>query len=102
MQSEYKEARLSVQNRAERTAAALSKLHCGLTLLGLTGVEDRLADNVPRTLAMLRTAGIKVREKWCFRKKYDEDSGTPNANKQQSTYVYTNVSGVFRFYTADL
>ncbi|KAL0849800.1 hypothetical protein ABMA28_011743 [Loxostege sticticalis] len=59
-ESEYKEARLSVQNRAERTAAALSKLHCGLTLLGLTGVEDRLADNVPRTLAMLRTAGIKI------------------------------------------
>ncbi|XP_072935596.1 probable phospholipid-transporting ATPase IIB [Epargyreus clarus] len=59
-ESEYKEARLSVTNRNERTAAAMSKLHCGLTLLALTGVEDRLADDVPRTLAMLRTAGIKI------------------------------------------
>ncbi|XP_047507080.1 probable phospholipid-transporting ATPase IIB [Pieris napi] len=59
-ESEYKEARLTVLNRNERTAAALSRLHRGLTLLGLTGVEDRLADDVPRTLAMLRTAGIKI------------------------------------------
>lgn len=58
-QSDYKEARLST-NRNERTAAAMSKLHVSLELLCLTGVEDRLADDVPRTLAMLRTAGIKV------------------------------------------
>lgn len=38
----------------------MSKLQCGLTLLGLTGVEDRLADDVPKTMAMLRAAGIKV------------------------------------------
>ncbi|CAH0406188.1 unnamed protein product [Chilo suppressalis] len=59
-ESEYKEARLSVQNRNEKTMAALSKLQCGLTLLGVTGVEDRLADNVPETLAKLRTAGVKI------------------------------------------
>ncbi|XP_045502996.1 probable phospholipid-transporting ATPase IIB [Colias croceus] len=59
-ESEYKEARLSVTNRSERTATAMSRLHRGLELLGLTGVEDRLADDVPRTLAMLRTAGIKI------------------------------------------
>ncbi|XP_068628324.1 probable phospholipid-transporting ATPase IIB [Battus philenor] len=59
-ESEYKEARLSVTNRSERTAAALWRLQSGLTLLGLTGVEDRLAENVPRTLAMLRAANIKI------------------------------------------
>ncbi|KAM3960111.1 LOW QUALITY PROTEIN: putative phospholipid-transporting ATPase IIB [Aphomia sociella] len=59
-ESEYKEARLSVTNRNERTAAAIAKLQRGLTLLGLTGVEDRLADDVPATLAMLRTAGLKI------------------------------------------
>ncbi|KAI5635830.1 e1-E2 ATPase domain-containing protein [Phthorimaea operculella] len=57
---EYKEARLSVTNRNEKTAAAMTKLYCGLQVLGLTGVEDRLADNVPRTLSMLRAAGIKI------------------------------------------
>ncbi|XP_014354806.2 probable phospholipid-transporting ATPase IIB [Papilio machaon] len=59
-ESEYNEARLSVMNRSERTAAALGRLQRGLLLLGLTGVEDRLADDVPRTLAMLRTANIKI------------------------------------------
>ncbi|KAL4708862.1 hypothetical protein ACJJTC_018308, partial [Scirpophaga incertulas] len=59
-ESEYEEARFSVHNRNERTAAALHRLHCGLALLGLTGVEDRLAERVPRTLAMLRVAGVKV------------------------------------------
>ncbi|XP_041974291.1 probable phospholipid-transporting ATPase IIB [Aricia agestis] len=56
---EYREARLS-RNRSERIAAAVSKLQRGLTLLALTGVEDRLADYVPRTLRMLRAAGVKV------------------------------------------
>ncbi|XP_052753716.1 probable phospholipid-transporting ATPase IIB [Galleria mellonella] len=59
-ESEYKEARLSVTNRSERTAAAIARLQRGLLLLGLTGVEDRLADDVTPTLAMLRTAGIKI------------------------------------------
>ncbi|CAB3221059.1 unnamed protein product [Arctia plantaginis] len=59
-ETEYKEARLSMTNRGERTAAALSKLQHGLTLLAVTGVEDRLAEDVPRTLGMLRTAGIKI------------------------------------------
>ncbi|KAG6458399.1 hypothetical protein O3G_MSEX010841 [Manduca sexta] len=59
-ESEYKEARLNGNTRNERTAAVMMKLQRGLQLLGLTGVEDRLADDVPRTLAMLRTAGIKI------------------------------------------
>ncbi|CAK1600265.1 unnamed protein product [Parnassius mnemosyne] len=59
-ESEYKEARLSVTARGERTAAALARLRRGLTLLALTGVEDRLADHVPRTLAMLRAANLKI------------------------------------------
>lgn len=59
-QSEYKEARMSVTGRTERTAACIARLQHGLTLLALTGVEDRLADNVPDTLRLLRAAGIKV------------------------------------------
>ncbi|KAJ8735070.1 hypothetical protein PYW08_014320 [Mythimna loreyi] len=58
-ESEYKEARLNA-NRSEHTTAILAKIQRGMTLLALTGVEDRLADDVPRTLSMLRTAGIKI------------------------------------------
>lgn len=59
-ENEYKEARASGKCRSERTAAALTKIQHGLTLLAVTGVEDRLADDVPRTLGMLRKAGIKI------------------------------------------
>lgn len=59
-ENEYKIARCSLSSRSELTISALSKLQVNLTLLGLTGVEDRLADDVPRTLAMLKTAGIKI------------------------------------------
>ncbi|XP_034823898.1 probable phospholipid-transporting ATPase IIB [Maniola hyperantus] len=59
-ESEYKEARMCVTGRTERTAACLARLQRGLTLLALTGVEDRLADNVPATLGQLRAAGIKI------------------------------------------
>ncbi|XP_045450941.1 probable phospholipid-transporting ATPase IIB [Melitaea cinxia] len=59
-ESEYKEARLSVTSRTERTAACLARLQRGLALLALTGVEDRLAERVPATLADLRAAGIKI------------------------------------------
>ncbi|CAH0722948.1 unnamed protein product, partial [Brenthis ino] len=54
-ESEYKEARLN-----GRAAACMARLNRGLVLLALTGVEDRLADHVPATLAALRTAGIKI------------------------------------------
>ena len=33
----------------------------GLTLLGITAVEDKLQDQVPETITALRNAGIKVR-----------------------------------------
>ncbi|XP_060810427.1 probable phospholipid-transporting ATPase IIB [Amyelois transitella] len=59
-ETEYKEARLSIVHRNERTSAAIAKLQRGLTLLGLTGVEDRLADDVPAVLRMLRSAGVKI------------------------------------------
>ncbi|XP_048481899.1 probable phospholipid-transporting ATPase IIB [Plutella xylostella] len=59
-EAEYKEARASVTARSARTAAAMARLHVGLSLLALTGVEDRLADHVPDTLAMLTKAGIKI------------------------------------------
>lgn len=35
-------------------------LEQGLELLGLTGVEDKLQDDVKATLELLRNAGIKI------------------------------------------
>jgi len=39
---------------------AYNLMEDGLTLLGVTAVEDRLQDNVQETLECLRVAGIKV------------------------------------------
>lgn len=38
----------------------MEELECNLTLLGLTGVEDKLQDDVAATLEMLGNAGVRV------------------------------------------
>ncbi|KAK0538639.1 putative aminophospholipid-translocase [Tilletia horrida] len=57
----YKAARIQVDNRNEAMANAVSEhLEHQLELLGLTGVEDKLQEDVKTTLELLRNAGIKV------------------------------------------
>lgn len=57
----YREARVSVNERNEAMAAVVRDyLEQDLELLGLTGVEDKLQDDVKTTLELLRNAGIKV------------------------------------------
>jgi len=57
----YKAARIQVDNRNEAMARAVSEhLEQQLELLGLTGVEDKLQEDVKTTLELLRNAGIKV------------------------------------------
>jgi len=56
----YNAAKLSVVNRGAQVAAVVESLQRDMTLLCVTGVEDRLQDNVRPTLEMLRNAGIKV------------------------------------------
>ncbi|XP_024937348.1 probable phospholipid-transporting ATPase IF isoform X3 [Cephus cinctus] len=46
--------------RAEQVERAYRAMEDGLTLLGVTAVEDRLQDDVPETLESLRAAGIKI------------------------------------------
>ena len=46
--------------REEHRRAVIGELESGLGLLGITGVEDRLQENVQQTLDNLRHAGIKV------------------------------------------
>ncbi|EJD04848.1 phospholipid-translocating P-type ATPase [Fomitiporia mediterranea MF3/22] len=57
----YHEASVQLQNRNEAMAdVAAEFLEHDLELLGLTGVEDKLQDDVKLTIELLRNAGIKI------------------------------------------
>ncbi|KAI3649549.1 hypothetical protein MP228_005181 [Amoeboaphelidium protococcarum] len=56
----YEKAKLSVQDRNGNVASAIASLEKDLELIGLTGVEDKLQDDVKITLEMLRNAEIKI------------------------------------------
>ncbi|THH33355.1 hypothetical protein EUX98_g813 [Antrodiella citrinella] len=57
----YHQASIQLDGRNEAMAAAISQyLEHDLELLGLTGVEDKLQDDVKSTLELLRNAGIKI------------------------------------------
>lgn len=57
----YHQASISLDGRNEAMANVVSKyLEHDLELLGLTGVEDKLQDDVKPTLELLRNAGIKI------------------------------------------
>ena len=54
------EAQSSIENRDENIDAVVLNLEKNLELLGLTGVEDKLQENVKQTLEIIRYAGIKI------------------------------------------
>lgn len=56
----YHQAKMTVVDRSEHMAAVLRRLETDLQLLCLTGVEDRLQDEVTTSLEALRNAGIKI------------------------------------------
>ncbi|KAJ1722170.1 putative aminophospholipid-translocase, partial [Coemansia erecta] len=57
----YQRAKLAVVGRADAMQRVVEDcLESDLELLGLTGVEDRLQDNVRATLELLGNAGVKV------------------------------------------
>ncbi|XP_029439242.1 probable phospholipid-transporting ATPase VB isoform X2 [Rhinatrema bivittatum] len=55
-----KEAEASIDNRDELLMETAEHLETRLTLLGATGIEDRLQEGVPDTIAALREAGIQI------------------------------------------
>lgn len=59
-QARINAARLSITDRNARVSAEVEKLEHDMELLCVTGVEDKLQDNVRQTLELLRNAGIKV------------------------------------------
>ncbi|XP_053539553.1 phospholipid-transporting ATPase VA isoform X2 [Ictalurus punctatus] len=54
------EAETAIQGREELLFESALRLETDLHLLGATGVEDRLQDGVPETIAALRTAGLQI------------------------------------------
>ncbi len=60
VQARLNAARLSITDRNARVAAEIEKLEHEMELLCVTGVEDKLQENVRQTLELLRNAGIKV------------------------------------------
>ncbi|XP_069725189.1 phospholipid-transporting ATPase VB isoform X2 [Phaenicophaeus curvirostris] len=55
-----REAEAAIDNRDELLMETAQHLEMKLTLLGATGIEDRLQDGVPDTIAALREAGIQI------------------------------------------
>lgn len=47
-------------NREERVSEVVHELEEGMELLAITGVEDKLQDEVALTIESLRSAGIQV------------------------------------------
>ncbi len=57
----YHQASLSLHGRDSQMAAVVKEyLEHGLTLLGVTGVEDKLQRDVKPSIELLRNAGIKI------------------------------------------
>ncbi|XP_054875983.1 phospholipid-transporting ATPase VA isoform X2 [Poeciliopsis prolifica] len=54
------EAETAIQRREELLFESALRLETNLHLLGATGVEDRLQDGVPETIATLRQAGLQI------------------------------------------
>ncbi|XP_078145791.1 phospholipid-transporting ATPase VD [Centroberyx gerrardi] len=53
-------AETSIENREELLMESAHRLETNLTLLGATGIVDRLQEEVPETIEALQRAGIKV------------------------------------------
>mmetsp|Transcript_16455 Transcript_16455/g.15777 ORF Transcript_16455/g.15777 Transcript_16455/m.15777 type:complete len:124 (+) Transcript_16455:1759-2130(+) len=54
----YKRARASLVRREELTMEAIESIEGDMEYLGITGVEDKLQDDVLTTIETLRSAGI--------------------------------------------
>lgn len=57
---QHKASELSVGEAEERLVSSARLMETNLELLGATGIEDRLQEGVPETIAALRAAGIVI------------------------------------------
>uniref|UniRef100_A0A182PEF6 Phospholipid-transporting ATPase n=1 Tax=Anopheles epiroticus TaxID=199890 RepID=A0A182PEF6_9DIPT len=58
--SKHEECELSMENRERRIRESFGLLERGLTLIGTTGIEDRLQEGVPETITSLLQSGIVI------------------------------------------
>lgn len=58
--SQHQECEMSTEGREKRVRESFGLLERNLTLVGATGIEDRLQENVPETISALLTAGIVI------------------------------------------
>lgn len=56
----YQEAKADLNNREQSIQNCINELEQEMELLGITGVEDKLQDEVALTIESLRGAGIQV------------------------------------------
>ncbi|CAF4439801.1 unnamed protein product, partial [Didymodactylos carnosus] len=56
----YRQASIAINNRAELVANAAEQIENNLHLIGATGIEDKLQDQVAESISMLHKAGIKI------------------------------------------
>ncbi|ORX60795.1 phospholipid-translocating P-type ATPase [Piromyces finnis] len=56
----WNEASTALTDRAEKIAQAAEVIETGFSLLGATAIEDKLQEDVPKTIEKLREAGIHV------------------------------------------
>lgn len=60
-EKQYASAKVSLEDRSEAMASVVANLlEKDLELLGVTGVEDKLQEDVKMTLELLRNAGLKI------------------------------------------
>ncbi|KAJ3682917.1 hypothetical protein LUZ60_013144 [Juncus effusus] len=59
-QERYEEASTAIHDRTSKLRQAANLIECKLSLLGATGIEDKLQEGVPEAIESLRQAGIKV------------------------------------------
>lgn len=64
--AKLQEARTSLENREEKLANVFDFIERDLHVIGSTAVEDKLQEDVPKTIESLRLAGIKVYRSICL------------------------------------
>jgi phospholipid-translocating ATPase len=57
--AQHREAALVVNGREQAVAAVNGQLEVGLSLLGISAIEDKLQEGVPETISTLREAGLR-------------------------------------------
>lgn len=58
--AQHNEAELALEDRDRLLYESACRLECQMSLLGVTGIEDRLQDGVPHCIDALRRAGLRV------------------------------------------